>query len=77
MATIFDIKILWSMFKDAGLYFTGQASKKNENIAQAHHSINDAFIETYDYLRNNQGNYIPKPELAKVWNLVATSVSFP
>jgi hypothetical protein len=74
MATAFDIKILWSVFKDVGTYLSGQASKKKEDIAQAHKSINEAFIKTYDYLRNNQGNYEPKPELAEVWNVASSAV---
>jgi hypothetical protein len=34
MATIFDIKILWSVFKDITTFLTGHTSKKNENIIQ-------------------------------------------
>lgn len=74
MATAFDIKILWTVFKDVGSYISGQASKKKEGIAKAHNSINQAFIKTYDYLRNNQGNYVPKPELAEVWSNAASDI---
>lgn len=74
MATTFDIRILWTLFKDVGSHILGQESKRKEGIAKAHNSINQAFIKTYDYLRNNQGNYIPKPELAEAWSNAASDV---
>jgi hypothetical protein len=74
MATAFDIKILWAVFKDVGSQILGQASKRKESISKAHNSINQAFIKTYDYLRNNQGNYVPKPELAEIWSNAASDV---
>jgi hypothetical protein len=74
MAIAFDIKILWSVFKDVCTYLSGQASKKKADIAKAHKSINEAFIKSYDYLTNNQGNYEPKPGLAEVWNVASSAV---
>jgi len=74
MATAFDIKILWNVFKDVGTCLMGQASKKKDDTAKAHREIYKAFIHTYDYLRNNQGHYVPKPELAEVWNEASYAV---
>ena len=74
MATGFDVEILWSVLNDVLTKLSGQASKKKKYIAQAHKSINAAFIKTYDYLRNNQGNYKPKPQLAEVWNVASSTI---
>lgn len=74
MATAFDIKLLWSVFKDIGTFLTGQADKKKDNVVNAHNSINTAFIKTYDYLRNRNGQYVPNTELAEVWNQASASV---
>lgn len=74
MSTAFDIKILWTVFKDIGVFLQGQADKKKENIINAHKDINTAFIKTYDYLRNNNGEYIPNTELAEVWNQASASI---
>lgn len=74
MATAFDIKILWTVFKDIGTFLTGQAEKKKINTIESHKAINTAFIKTYDYLRNRNGQYIPNPELAEVWNAASAAV---
>lgn len=75
MATAFDIEILRSVFKDVGIYLLGQASKEKEDNAKVHNEINEAFIKTYDYLRNNQREHVPRPELAETWNSAATTVT--
>lgn len=46
----------------------------DEKLVNAHHNLNNAFIQTYDYLKNNNGKYIPNKELAEVWNLASTSI---
>lgn len=74
MAAAFDIKILWSVIKDTGTFLAGQADKKKDSVINAHKTINTAFIKTYDYLRNNNGKYIPNPQLAEEWNQAAASV---
>jgi len=74
MATAFDIKMLWTLFKDIGTYLAGQADKKKDSVVNAHKAINTAFIKTYDYLRNRKGQYIPNTELAEVWNQASASV---
>ena len=47
---------------------------KTANIIEAHRATNAAFIATYDYLRNNNGAYVPMPALADVWNDASTAV---
>ena len=74
MATAFDITILWSVFKDVGTYLTREANTKKENQINAHKEINRAFIKTYNYLRNENGEYTAKPELADVWNEASSAV---
>lgn len=73
MATAFDSKILWTVFKYVGTFLTGQADKKKYNVVNAHKSINTAFIKTYDYLRNRNGQYAPNTELAEIWNQASAS----
>lgn len=74
MATAFDIKILWTVFKDIGTFLSGLADKKKTNVVNAHKAINTAFIKTYDYLRNRNGQYVPNTELAEVWNQASASI---
>jgi len=74
MASAFDIKILWTVFKDIGTFLSGQADKKKGNTIEAHRAINTAFIKTYDFLRNRKGQYLPNTELAEVWNIASASV---
>lgn len=74
MATPFDIKILVTTFKEIGTFLMGQAGKRKENVINAHEAINTAFIKTYDYLRNKNGQYIPNTDLAEVWNNASASV---
>lgn len=70
MATAFDIRILYTVFQDA----RDLILKKKENIIEAHEALNDAFIKTYNYLINQKGDYVPKPELAEVWNSASAAV---
>jgi hypothetical protein len=74
MATAFDVKMLWNAFKDTFSYVTGQADKKKENVIQAHKTLNSAFIQTYDYLRNKKGQYITNTDLAEIWNEASAAV---
>ena len=74
MAGAFDIKLLWSVGKDTLTFLSGKAEKKKENTIEAHKAINTAFIKTYDYLRNKNGEYVPNPELAEVWNAASAAV---
>jgi hypothetical protein len=74
MAGAFDIKILWTVVKDTFTYLSGKASEKKTNIIEAHKATNAAFIQTYDYLRNQKGTYVPKTDLANVWNEASAAV---
>lgn len=74
MAGSFDIKILWMVVKDIFTHLSGKASEKKTNIIEAHRATNAAFIATYDYLRNNNGAYVPMPALADVWNDASAAV---
>ncbi len=74
MATVFDIKMLWSVFKDVGSFLSGKASTEKSNRIKAHKKINEAFIQTYDYLRNNNGEYITNTKLADIWNEASEAV---
>lgn len=74
MASAFEISFLWTLVKDSFEHVTGKAEKKEANIIEAHRALNHAFIQTYNYLRNQQGIYVPKPELAEVWNDAAAAM---
>lgn len=74
MATVFDVKILLTVFKDATTYLTKYTDKKRENVIQAHKALNSAFIKTYDYLRNKKGEYITNTDLADIWNEASAAV---
>ncbi|MFD1141860.1 hypothetical protein ACFQ4C_12105 [Larkinella insperata] len=74
MSAVFNIRILWNVVKDITTYLTGQADKKKENVIEGHKAINTAFILTYDYLRNNNGEYKPNTELAEVWNKASAAI---
>lgn len=74
MATVIDIKFLWTVFKNIRTFLTSKADKRKDNVVNAHKSINTAFIKTYDYLRNRNGQYVPNTELAEFWNQASASV---
>ena len=74
MATIFDVRMLWMVFKDTFTYLTGEADKKKEDVIQAHKVLNSAFIQTYDYLRNKKGEYVTNTDLAEIWNEASAAV---
>jgi hypothetical protein len=74
MAGAFDIKILWTVVKDTFNFFYNKANTKKAELIEAHEATNTAFIKTYDYLHNNNGTYVPKPELAEVWNHASAAV---
>jgi len=61
-------------FKDITTFLTGQADKKKGNVIESHKAINTAFIKTYDYLRNRNGEYVSNPELAEVWNQASAAI---
>lgn len=66
----FDLTILWTVLMDV----RNSLNDRNNNTIEALGAIRKAFNYTYDYLRNNQGNYIPNMELADLWNEASTKV---
>ncbi|WJS93869.1 hypothetical protein NYQ10_17425 [Flavobacterium johnsoniae] len=74
MAQIFDITILWTVFNDVVTFLNERKDKNKENVVNAHRDINTAFIKTYNYLKNNNGKYIPNIELAEAWNQASSSI---
>lgn len=74
MAGTFNIEMLWNVVKDIFSFLSDKASEKKTNIIEAHRATNAAFIATYNYLRNNNGAYVPMSELADVWNDAAAAV---
>ena len=74
MEGTFQIKTLYIVLKDIFTFLNGKSGEKKANIIAARKATNDAFIQTYDYLRNQKGNYVPKPELATAWNDASAAV---
>lgn len=69
MNTIGDIKFLgWAIDKLAS-YSDKHKIRVNEAIS----SIQVAWTHTYNYLRNQEGEYIPNQELSNLWNEAAKS----
>ena len=74
MPGIFVISDFISLITEAFNFLSDKASKKKEGIIMAHSAMNKAFIQTYDYLKNNKGEFKPMPSLAEIWNDAATEV---
>lgn len=74
MANAFYIKILFDLVTEGYKVIARKSAKRRQDVIDAHRTLNTAFIQTYDYLRNRQGEYIPKPELAELWNLASASM---
>lgn len=55
-----QLSFFWTVFRDVRERITGH----NKDTAEAHGTILKAFSHTYNYLRNNQGSYVPDMELA-------------
>jgi hypothetical protein len=70
MGEIFSLKILWTVLNDV----RNILSDRNENSIEALGAVRSAFNHTYDYLRNNQGDYKPNMELAELWNIASMKV---
>jgi hypothetical protein len=74
MATVATIGGMIGIVRNILDFLTNQGDKKKANVIEAHRAINTAFIQTYDYLRNRAGEYIPRPDLAEAWNLASAAV---
>lgn len=70
MATAFDIRILYTIFQDV----RKSLQNRKDNTIDAHKSLYTAYIKTYDYLKNKNGQYKPNVELAETWNEASASV---
>jgi len=64
MSALADIKFLGWIIEKLSLYKEKEREKTNEAISAIHF----AWSRTYDYLRNNDGDYIPNQELSDCWN---------
>lgn len=67
MNVIGDIKIVGWIIDKLLTYSDRNKVRVNEAIA----SIQEAWSHTYDYLRNQDGEYIPNQELSTLWNEAA------
>jgi len=67
---LFEIQTLLSVYENIKDSLRG----RSENIIHGHKVINSAFIKTYDYLRNRNGQYLPNPELAELWNQASAEI---
>ena len=70
MGEVFSLKILWTVVNDV----RNALSDRNDNTIEALGAVRTAFNHTYNYLRNNQGDYTPNMELAELWNVASTKV---
>ena len=59
----FDLGTLLIVFKQIKEFIT----KESENTNKALELTNEAFIDTYDYLKNKKGEYKTNTMLAKKW----------
>ncbi|WP_299163162.1 hypothetical protein [uncultured Tenacibaculum sp.] len=67
MSSIADIKLLGWVIDKLLSYSDKQKVRVNEAIA----SIQEAWLCTFDYLKNQNGEYTPSQELSKLWNIAA------
>src|SRR4051812_5100601 len=74
MPHAFEVRTLWIVVKDTFTYLTGKSDKKKDNLVAAHKAVNSAFIQTYDYLRNQNGLNVANPKLAEAWNEASAAV---
>jgi hypothetical protein len=67
MSAIADIKFLGWVIDKLASYSDKHKLRVNEAIS----SIQVAWSHTYDYLRNQEGEYIPNQELSNLWSQAA------
>ena len=67
MSAIADVLLLAGIIDKIKSYNDKHKVRVNEAIA----SIQNAWTHTYDYLRNQEGEYIPNQELSNLWNEAA------
>lgn len=64
MSALADIKLLGWVIDKLITYSDKNKVRVNDAIA----AINAAWTRTYDYLRNQDGDYVPNQELSDLWN---------
>lgn len=67
MSAIADIKLLGWILDKLAAY----SDKHKERVSGAISAIHSAWTRTYDYLRNQSGDYVPNQELSDLWNEAA------
>jgi hypothetical protein len=67
MSAVSDIKLLGWILDKIATY----SDKHKERVNEAISAIHAAWTRTYDYLRNQSGDYIPNQELSDLWNEAA------
>ncbi|SNB01920.1 conserved hypothetical protein [Flavobacterium psychrophilum] len=70
MEKLFDLGLLVPIVSDV---IKGIKERKVNRI-EALGAIRKAFNHTFNYLRNNNGEYVPNMELADLWNEASTAV---
>lgn len=70
MAHVLDISVLWSVVTDVFKMY----NDRNNNAIDALGSVRKAFNHTYNYLHNNNGQYVPNMELSDLWNEASIAV---
>lgn len=70
MEKLFDLGLLMPIISDV----VKGIKERRENRIEALGSIRKALNHTYNYLRNDDGEYVPNMELADMWNEAATTV---
>ncbi|WP_276360588.1 hypothetical protein [Daejeonella sp. H1SJ63] len=73
MPSSIEISALLTLAYDILADFSGRKAANKQSIAKAHGLINHAFIQTYNYLKNEKGEYLPSITLAEAWNEAATA----
>jgi uncharacterized protein (DUF2225 family) len=67
MSGLADVKLLgWILDK-----LMSYSDKNKERASEAISAIHAAWTKTYDYLKNQEGDYVPNQELSDLWNEAA------
>jgi hypothetical protein len=67
MSGLADVKLLGWIIDKLSTY----NDKKKERANEAISAVNAAWTATYNYLRNQDGDYLPNQELSDLWNEAA------
>jgi len=67
MNIVSDLKLLGWILDKLSTY----SDKQRERVNEAINAIYAAWTRTFDYLKNNNGTYVPNQELSDLWNEAA------